>query len=462
MLLLLLALLSPLQAPTQPPLRESLETIQRELQAIIDRLPSGVAVPQGGDLQKALDAGGTITLPLGGSFTAARFIITRSGTVVHCQGAAVIATTGPAFWIKPGTHDVTLDGCVTTSGWNGAVILCGDNDATTQGRAALVPQRIHLRNLIIPTHRGKRGIEVNCAPTIVNPQIADVYSGEANPQDSQAISILNTCGPVSILGGTLVAGSENLLLAGDTLKVTDCPEGVVTDVLADDVTFSKPDVWRTAQTRVAPKNVVEIKAGVRVTIRRSRIAGSYRAVSTALAGSTQDGSCIVITPRNGQRIADVLFENNVIDRCAQGAQLMGRDVATTPVTTGVVFRGNTWTIDGVTYNGRGILALVVGGMGNVLWENETVLISGTALFLVDSQTPTGPFTVRASRMTTGRLAVAAPGVNYGGPTPLPYAGREFTFTAEGNVFADAPSQFKGFYPKNTWTTRAALFGARRR
>ena len=337
-------------------LREQLETVQRQLQAVIDKMPAGVSVPQGGDLQAALDGGGTINLPKAGTFAGARFVISKSGTVVNCQGSIVTGATGPAFWIKPGVDDVTLTDCGGLSGWDGAAFQLGDNDATTQGTAALVPKRIRLVHPFVSTHRGKRGIEVNANATIVNPQILDVYSGEVNPQDSQAIAVLNTCGPVSVLGGTLVAGSENFLTGGDRLQVKDCPEGVVADVLLDDVTLTKPEIWREQQTRVAPKTVLELKACKRCTVRNSRINGSYRAVSTAIAGATQDGSCIVITPKNGQYIETVLFENNTIERCAQGLQLMGSDYnsVTPKPTSGVVFRGNRWTIDGATYNGRGI------------------------------------------------------------------------------------------------------------
>lgn len=464
-LLIVLTLNVTLSAQTQnDELKRSLQIIIEQLQGVLAKLnivtPPEMVIQSGEEakFQQALNDGGTINIAAGVKLSAARFTASKSGTTIIGQGSGALLNgeSGPALHIMPGTSKIRLVNVEASSNF-GNVVQCGNNDGT-QTLYAQQPSEIELENVRIPHHRGKRGVEVNCGIRISGLITDDIYSGETNPQDSQAVNILNTCGPVVITKSKLVAGSENLLLGGDTLKITDCPERVVYDVLIEDNDIQKPEAWFTANTRVAPKNVVELKAGKKIVIRNNRIGGSY--VGKTGSGATQDGSCIVITPKNAQYIQDVLVENNTISRCGGGVQLMGKDYnsVTPQTTTGVVFRGNTWTIDHRTYGGRGVLALVVGGMQAVLWENEQVVHTGTALFSVDSTTPTGPFTMRGVMATTGTLVCAAPGVNYCGLPAVgsSYAVRPFTVNAENNTFADAPSQFKKLYPNNTFVTRADL------
>jgi hypothetical protein len=159
----------------------------------------------------------------------------------------------------------------------------------------------------------------------------------------------------------------------------------------------------------------------------------------------------VITPKNGQLIEDVLLDHITVDRASAGIQLLGKDYnSITPTATrGVVVRDSSFTVSRAL-GGRGILALYVGGMLDSTWERVTATFDGSSIVQCDTQVPCGPFTMTHCTMPTGSLAVHAPGVNYGGPTPLAYAGREFVTVFENNTFSGAPSAFRQFYPLNTW------------
>lgn len=446
-LVLLVGLTLQAPAPTPQQLREQLERIQQELQQVVEQLPKASPITSAADLQTALDAGGTIDLPV--SSYAGQFVIAKSGTRLLGNGATLTGSSGAALTIRPGVDDVLVDHLTLTSSTSNAVLQCGDNVATTQGTAALVPLRIVLRNLTIPTHRGKRGIEFNCSGTIEHAQIADVWSSAG--VDSQAVWVANTCGPVTVTGGSFVAGSENIMIGGDTLKVTDCPEGVAADLVFDGLTLLKPDAWRTDTDNQNEKNLFEAKAGKRITLRNATLSGSW--------GPKQDGSAIVVTPKNGQFIEQVLIDTVTVDRAAGGLQLLGKDYnsVTPKATSGVTVRNSRFTLS-KAYGGRGILAISTGGMLDSLWENNVVTFDGNAILICDTPAgqPMGPFVMRGSLSTTGPYGVMANGVNYGGPTPPDYAGRECRTTFEGDTFADAPSRFKTNYPANTYVTRAEL------
>jgi hypothetical protein len=448
-LLPLLLALALQQGPSAQQIKETLEAITRTLDALIQQIPSTPPILTAADLQKALDAGGTIELPKGQSY-AGVFVIAKSGTVLIGNGAMLTGTGGPALTVKPGTVDVDASDLNAVSDWTGAVMQCGSNDAS-QTTLARQPKRITFRNIAIPTHRGKRGIEFNCGGSIFSSSIADVWSSAL--ADSQAIWIGNTCGPVTIQGGTYIAASENIMIGGDLLKITDCPEGVVTDILIE-AALSKPEYWRLDGVKRAVKNLLEIKAGKRITVQNSTLSGSWGPAF----GGAQDGSAIVITPKNGQYIGDVTIDRVTVDRAAGGLQLMGKDYnSVTPIaTTAVTVRNSTFLGLTKAWGGRGILALVVGGMQAATFENVDFTGDGNAIVICDTQTPVGPLVFRGSRMTTGLYGVMAPGVNYGGPAPAGYEARACVVEASENSFADAPSRFKTNFPSNTWITSAEL------
>lgn len=433
-----------LQAPSTQQIRDTLETISQQLHDLIALMPETPPIASSADLQKALDAGGTVTLPKGLTF-AGDFKIAKSGTTLVGNGST-LSGNGPALAVKPGVADVEVSDVIAVSSGPGAVIQCGDN-GSTQTTIAQQPTRVTFRNVTIPTHRGKRGFEINCSATIIDSSVSDTWSTAL--ADSQAIAVLNSCGPVTVTGGTFVAGSENVMVGGDLLKITDCPGGVASQLLFDRVTLTKPEEWRTDGVKRQVKNLFELKAGTAVILRDSTLSGSW--------GTVQDGSAIVITPKNGQYIRDVLIDNVTVTRASGGLQLMGKDYnSVTPnATTGIIVRNSRFTLS-KTYAGRGILALVTGGMLEATFDNVSATFDGNAIVICDTQTPVGPLTFLDSRMTTGPYGVMAPGVNYAGPAPAGYELRACVTSFKNNTLADAPSRFKTNQPENTWVTRAEL------
>lgn len=391
------------------------------------------------DLQKALDAGGVIELTAGAVFEASRFTVSKSGTEIRGHGATLKGTEGPGLYIPPSVSDVTVNEVTVVSAGEQAVVQCGDN-GSTQTAVAQQPTGIVFEKVTIPQHRGKRGFEINCAARLLDSRALDVYSPAA--LDSQAIAVLNTCGPVSVVRGEYVGASENILVGGDTLKITDCPEGVVADLMFDGLTISKPESWRTDGVRRSNKNLFELKAGKRVTLKDSTLSGSWK--------DGQDGWAILITPRNGAYIEQVLIEGITVERVGGGVQFLGMNSGTgTPkATSGVVIRNSKFTISKAENGGRGVLALYIGGMQDSTWDNVTATFDGTAIVQADSKVPQGPFVMRNSRMNTGKLAVQAPGANFGSRAVDKYADRTLTTVFEGNTFRGAPRMFRTLYPKN--------------
>jgi hypothetical protein len=398
-----------------------------------------IEVRAGEDLQKALAGGGVIELQPGATFEAPRFTVSRSGTVIRGQGATIKGTSGPGLYIPPSVSEVTVSDLTVLSDDDQAVVQCGDN-GSTQTAVAQQPSGIVFEKVTIPRHRGKRAFEINCAARLIESRALDVYSPAA--LDSQAIGVLNSCGPVTVSGGEYVAASENILVGGDVLKITDCPEKVMADLTFDGVTISKPDAWRTDGVRRANKNLFEIKAGKRIVLKNSTLSGSWK--------DGQDGWAILITPRNGAYIEDVLIDGITVDRAGGGVQFLGMNngTSTPKATSGVVIRNSTFTISKAENGGRGVLALYVGGMLDSTWDNVTATFDGSAIVQADSKVPQGPFVMRNSRMNTGRLAVQAPGANFGSRAPEKYAERALTTVFEGNTFRGAPAAFRRLYPKN--------------
>jgi hypothetical protein len=397
--------------------------------------PDITLVRAGDDLQAALAKGGIIELEAGATF-GVRAVVGKSGTVLRGRGARLTA----GLYIPPGVNDVTVADLFVTSGGR-EVITCGDN-GPTQTAVAQQPTGIVFHNVTVPTHRGARAFAINCAAQLLDSHAFDVWSSAGD--DSQGIAILNSCGPVSVIGGEYVAASENIMVGGDTLKITDCPEGTAADLVFDGLTLSKPDAWRTDGVRRANKNLFELKAGKRVALKNSTLSGSWK--------DGQDGWAILITPRNGAYIRGVEIDGVTVSRVGAGVQFLGTNnvTATPQATSGVVIRNSSFAISKAENGGRGILALYVGGMLDSTWENVTAKFDGLAIVQADSQVPQGPFVMRGSRMNTGAYAVQAPGVNYGGPAPAGYEGRALTTVFEGNTFTGAPSAFKKFYPANTF------------
>lgn len=425
--------------------RRMVETLE-QLAALVKQLPDPpppvTVVRAGESLQAALDKGGTIELQPGAIFAGTRFTVSKSGTILKGQGATLTTTAGPALAITPDVDDVEIEDVTLASAWSGAVLQCGDN-GPTQTAIAQQPERITLRRIHIPTHRGKRGIELNCSATVVDSHVLDVYSAAGD--ENQALWVGNSCGPVTVLGGDFVGASENIMVGGDVMKMPCLPSVLV----FDGVTLTKPDAWR---GKVPVKNLFELKAGRSVILRNAWLSNNWV--------SGQEGTAITITPRNGAYIQDVLIDTVTVDRVSLGLQVLGKDnkTVTPEATSGVVVRNSSFAISKASQGGRGVLALLVTGVLDVSFENVDATFDGPALFVADSLVPQGPVTMRDSRTGLGTYAIQAPGANFGNVPTGSYVGRELAVILERNVFTPGPAMsstglaaVKKNFPANTFT-----------
>jgi hypothetical protein len=405
-----------------------------------------------GNLQTALDHGGRVALTPGAVYSGT-FVVRKSGTSLDCLGASIVGPrTGPAIHVAPGTNDWAIVNCIASTANDQRVIQIGNNDAA-QTALDKVPRRGIITGLRIPTCRCKKGIEVNGAEVeIRGSDIADVY--DPGGRDSQAVAILNTPGPVLVDGNELSSGSEPIMIGGDTMKI---PGTVPSDITISNNHIYRPEAWRGDGVNRAVKNLLELKTGVRVKVLNNRFEGTWRAA--------QPGYAIVVTPRSGGDIHDVLFDGNTLDRTAAGFNIMGADSATitpSPV-SGVVIRNMKATLRKSTYGGNGAFIQLTTEVQDVATENVAVDTDGAAIVLGDFGARMMP---DGSVVKTGKLG------SFSMTNSLCRVGKySFFFRAANaskwqavlnalsvtrNTFADAdPALVKGF-PDNTYVDDATF------
>lgn len=331
-------------------------------------------VAASGDLQAALNAGGTIELEDGATFSG-NYTVKVSGTRLSAPTNATIvgADGAPAIFIPPGVNDVQIANLTCTTAWDQSVVMVG-NDDSTQTTVAQAPTKIVLTNIQVPTHRGKRAFYLNSGDTqLINCGCLDVY--DPSTQDSQGIGILNAPGPILVSGGTFVAASENILVGGD---VTAIPGVVPTGLTFENLTLSKPAAWRTTPPPGGIKNNFELKNGVNVVLKNSTLDGCWK--------SAQAGFSVQLTPRNGGTIANVLIQDVVIQNVDHGINMLGcDDSAYSPQMVGV-------TLSRVTVNALHRFVQMQGAFQTVVIDSCVSTGDGTTIYGTPDVTWTNPTT----------------------------------------------------------------------
>jgi hypothetical protein len=411
-------------------IRALLDQYETEL---VPQEPEVTVVGPADDIQAAFALGRPVHLMAGQVYPG---ITVPSGATLVGNGAEVRGVGRAALYVAPGSSSISISDLTATSDVTDAVVQLGDNSSTTQGTVAQVPTGITLTRITVPTHRGRRAFGVHAVATLLECSVYDTYSPAGS--DSQGVWIHNTPGPVYIGGGTFEAGSENIMIGGDTAKISG---NIPTGITVSGVMLRKPLSWQTDGINRYVKNLFEVKAGRDVRLLDSTLDGCWQA--------SQTGWAIVITPKNSLLIDGVLIDGVTVRNVGGGVQFMGLDYnSVTPAATrGVIVRNSSFTINRALFGGTGRLALYTNGMLDSTWENVTATFDGSTICFVDSQTPTGPFTMRGCHSPTGAYGFQAPGANYGN---VGYAGREFTAVVEGNTFTGAPSQFRANFPLNTY------------
>ena len=157
----------------------------------------------------------------------------------------------------------------------------------------------------------RRGIAANGRQIrIQNSYISGIWR---RGEESQAIAVWATDGPVEITNNYLEAAAENILFggAGSFLKL------VPTDCVVRHNHLNKPLEWR-SEDRVV-KNLFEIKNGRRIKVENNLMTNNW--------AMGQDGTAILFTTRadNGDAtiIEDIEFAGNIVRGSANGINVFG-------------------------------------------------------------------------------------------------------------------------------------------
>lgn len=405
-------------------------------------------------LQAALKVGGTIDLAPNTLFEGF-FAVSAPGTVLNGHGSTLHGLTTPGLWVN--ASNVLVREVYGGSSGSDAAIRCGANDST-QTAVAQVPVNVVFNQVVVPTFMGKRGIDWHCTGVLDHTSSRGVW--DPGGQDSQALLIVNTPGPVQILGGVYQAGSEGILFGGDTMKLV----GVVgpADLLVDGVEVSRPLSWMTDGVKRKTKALIEAKNARRLIIRHSTLSGAW-----VDANAGQDGSAIVLTPHSGGVVQDVTIEDNDIRNVGGCVQILGQEykgIPTPSPTTRIVFQRNVCLPSKAQFGGRGILAMISGEPGDLTFANNIAPGDGTAfvnydpgsvLTGVDQKTtrfggPIGSLTITGNYLNAGIYGAFLAGIQGGVPSPKGAT----VFTLSGNTIAEASALLKKNQPTNTFVTRA--------
>jgi hypothetical protein len=424
------------------------------LLALVLLAPPQKTVSTSAQLTAALKRGGTIDLADGGTFEGA-FRVTVNGTALNGHGATLLGDVTPAQPVLTiVASDVTVSDLSATSTSGSTVIQCGAND-TTQTTLERVPKNVTFSHVVVPNARAKRAIEFHCTGSLDHVEIHDVYDPAG--RDSQGFYAANTPGPIRITHSVLQAGSEPLLIGGDTTRI---PGVVPTDIVIEDTELSRPLSWQTDGIKRKVKNLFELKSGRQVTARRLTLSGAWR--------DGQDGYAIVITPHSGGDIHDVTLEDITARNVGGCLQFMGQEYSGPPTPSplsGVVIRRLTCVASKAQFGGRGIFALITGEPADITITDSIGIIDGTTSITYDpggvlnadgSKRPGGPI---GSLTLTGNYLVAGTpyGINLAGSmNALNHARGVTTFTVTGNTFADAAPALQKNLPKNRFLSRAAF------
>ena len=305
-----------------------------------------INVRAGGNFQAALDRarpGDTIQLQAGAVFKGAfklpkksgnEFVIVRSaapdsqlpaaGTRIdpvkyasalpkllsNVRGEPTIATTAGAHHYR----FIGIEFGPTMEGVGNIVQLGTTEEKTIED----LPHHIEFDRVYIhgsPIEGQRRGIAANGRNVkIENSYISDI---KRKGEESQAICIWGSDGPVEIINNYLEAAAENILFGGGGSYLKLIPA----DSVVRDNFLNKPLEWMDQPWVV--KNLFEIKNGRRIKVTNNLMTNNWT--------MGQDGMAIVITTRadNGPEsiIEDIEFTGNIVRGSGGGLNLLGEDAS---------------------------------------------------------------------------------------------------------------------------------------
>jgi hypothetical protein len=310
-----------------------------------------ITVPNGGDLQAALDAakpGDTILLAAGATYIG-NFILPAkhagAGRPITLQTADNGTLPGEGERITPAAAEAlaklrspngrpALTAAAGARGWRislieflanaepaSDIIALGDG-TRAQNTLAQVPSDLVLDRLFVhgdPTRGQKRGIALNSSSTtITGCYISDI---KVPGQDSQAIDGWNGPGEYTITNNYLEAASENIMFGGADPAIADL---VPTGITIRNNLLSKPLAWHEpGAPKWQIKNLFELKNARKVLVEGNVMERSWQ--------QAQTGYAVLFTVRNQSgncpwcQVEDVVFRGNLVRDMGAGIQVLGTD-----------------------------------------------------------------------------------------------------------------------------------------
>jgi hypothetical protein len=416
-----------------------------------------IYVPQGGDLQAALDdaqPGDVVTLQAGATYTG-NFVLPAKAGASHPAGTggtkppgwitirgdapdAALPARGrraqptdaaafpkllspnaaPALRTAPGAQYFRIVGIefglapgVTASY---GLVSFGDG-SRAQASLARVPHHLILERVYIHgnTHAAlRRGVALNSAwSAVIDSYIADVHEQGA---DSQAIAGWNGPGPFKIANNELQAAGENVIFGGADPAI---PGLVPADIEVRGNHFFKPLSWRAGDPSYAGrpwtvKNLFELKNARRVLVEGNLFENNW--------AQAQNGFAVLFTVRNQgggapwSAVEDVTFRLNHLRHSGSAVNVLGMDDRyPSQRVQRILIRNNLFEdVDGARWGGPGRLFQVLGGPADLAIEHNTAFHSGDIISA--SGEPAARFVFRDNLVFQNMYGVGGDGT-YGDP-----------------------------------------------
>ena len=359
-----------------------------------------IRVPAGADLQAALNAarsGDTLVLASGARYVGnielppndgPDYITVTSDANVPPAGTrasesllgqlaiiqspnafpAVQARTGANYYRFVGVVFRGVEGVATSTDTTRDIVSVGDG---TETDAALLPSHFVFDRVLIrgdATYGAKRGILGNGHDITL--EYSDIRTIFRNGQDTSGFGCYN-CGKLyRIQHNWMEAGTEVILFGGAAAPAKTVAE----DIVIEDNVLTRPLAWKAlAGPTYNVKNILELKEGINVTIRRNYLEYNWP--------PSQPGYAVLITAKDYKRIDGVLFEDNVVKSTAGGINMLGWDYTTRLLapTSNVTIRNNLFVISKKDYGGTGYFLLIGSAPRNIKFDHNTIVHDGTAL-----------------------------------------------------------------------------------
>ena len=402
---------------TPPSVRNELRSLLADLRTVLEAEPAtepppvepptgSVIVSDSAGLTAACAAGGTYQLAPGtynGNFVVTAPLVLTGAPLPEgrvAEGATAAYRLEPADGLKPTlsvqASRVRITGVtIVPSRTDRAVVLVGSSSAVDPLTLPddVVFDRVEVLALAAG---GKRGIEAHCRGLVVTRSrvMGFWFSGA----DSQAFLAINGPGPYLLDDCQLQASGENVMFGGGSTKAAAM---VPTNVIIRKCLLDKPSDW---PGKSDVKNLIEFKSVKGALVEANVLDGNWK--------DAQDGSAIVITPRNQYGdspwtvVEDVVVRGNIVRHTPHGygVSILGHDNEQPSLQTARI------TIEGNLFEECPNGVRTIGGVDGALVIRNNTLPKVAGNFLQFSGTgPSTPLTVTSNVTLSGAYGISGDG-----------------------------------------------------